>query len=131
MTIQQLEQYRGICANIAAIRKELTASYYPIASPTGKTEPGNNSVPRHPTERAAFRAMDLKEQLASRLEEQAIAAAEIETWLLTVGDPEIESIVRWHYIIGLSWKDTTMEVYGYTDPYRTRKKIFRYFGKEK
>ena len=131
MTIEQLEQYRGICSNIAAIKEELQAAYYPIASPTGKTEGGHGSVPGAPTERAAFKAMDLEERLTHRIAEQEGAAAEIESWLLTVADAEIESIVRWHYVIGLSWRQTTLKVYGYGDPYRTRKKIFRYFGKEK
>ena len=131
MTIRELEHYRGICSNIAAIREELNSAYYPVASPTGKTDSAIKSMPGQPTQRAAFYAIDLKELLALRLQEQAEAAKAIETWLLTVSDPEIESIVRWHYIIGLNWKQTTMKVYGYGDPYRTRKKIFRYFGKEK
>ena len=131
MTIEQLEQYRGICSNIAAIKEELNNAYYPIASPSGKTDGGHGSTPGAPTERAAFKAMDLEERLTQRMAEQAKAAAEIESWLLTVADAEIESVIRWHYVIGLSWRQTTLNVYGYGDPYRTRKKIFRYFGKEK
>ena len=132
MTIEALEQYRGICSNISAIYAELTNAYYPYRSPNAKTEPIiNSSVPSNPTQQAAFNALDLQERLEQRLEEQAIALKEIETWLLTLTDPEIESIIRWHYVIGLSWKETTEQIYGYGDPYRTRKKIFRYFGKEK
>ena len=131
MTIEQLEQYRGICSNIAAIKEELNNAYYPIASPSGKTDGGHGSTPGAPTERAAFKAMDLEERLTQRMAEQAKAAAEIESWLLTVADAEIESVIRWLYVLGLNWRQTTLKVYGYGDPYRTRKKIFRYFGKEK
>lgn len=132
MTIEKLEQYRGICSNISAIYAELTNAYYPYRSPNGKKDPIiYSSVPSDPTQQAVFNALDLQNRLELRLEEQAVALGEIETWLLTLTDPEIESIIRWHYVIGLNWKETTEKIYGYGDPYRTRKKIFRYFGKEK
>lgn len=77
-----------------------------------------------------MKIIEMKEKLLSKQEEWSAAALSIEQWLNTVDDAEIRSIVRWHYILGLSWKRTAGKVYGRGDYYIARKKIYRFFGKE-
>jgi len=129
MTIEELKQYRGLCADIDAIWAELEAVYMPIRSPTGNTNEGHGTTPGNPTEQAAFKAMAVQERLIDQLKEQERIRLEIESWLMTVEDPELSALVRWHYIIGLTWEKTALKVYGAPHYYRAKKKIHRFFHK--
>lgn len=127
MTIEKLEHYRDICSNIAAIKLELKYIYNPVSSPNGKEMLGGGSMPSNQTERNALLAISINEKLEQRTNEQIELVTEIEDWLLSVSDPEIESIIRWHYIVGKNWKETSMKVYGIPNYDRARKKIHRFF----
>ena len=130
MTIELLEQYRGLCASVEAIRSELKYTYMPVQSPNGRTGGGHGSQPGNPTERAAMQAMQIQEKLAKREQEQMEIGSVVEDWLMTVTDPEIEAIVRFYYILGYSWKATSTKVYGTPKYYLSRDKIYRFFGKK-
>ena len=129
MTIETLEQYRGIVSEIKALELEIDSMYDVRKSPTGNEHTGA-SGPGDPTGNAAMRIIALKEKLLTKQEQWSDAALAVEQWLETVDDPEIRSIVRWHYIIGTNWKKTSYKVYGRGDYYIARKKIYRFFGKE-
>ena len=129
MTIETLEQYRGIMSEIKALELEIEALYDVRKSPNGKESGGYSSIPGDPTGRSAMRIIQLKEQLLAQQERWSEAALKIEQWLQTVEDAEIRSIIRWRYILGLSWKQTGKRVYGDTgasDACRMRiKRFFR------
>ena len=112
MTLELLEAYGGIISNLKAIRAEREALKEFEQIQTGK------------------RFLTIINQLDHAEQDQAEALKEIEEWLMQLEDPEMVSIIRWHYIVGYSWSDTNIEVYGYPDNHRARKKIFRYFGRE-
>lgn len=128
MTIEKLERYCGISSNIEAIDAEIQSLYKPIASPNGKSG-GGSSLPSNPTERTAFRIDELRSLLENQRQELYDLVEEIEQWLTTVQDTEIVSIIRWHYLLRLNWKQTNMKVYGHPDYDYCRKKIIRYFEK--
>lgn len=128
MTIDKLEQYYGIAAEIDAIDKEIMTLYNPVSSPNGHTEP-HGTTPSNPTERGALRIIMLKEKAEAKRERLYDLLEEIETWLSTLTDTEISAIIRWHYLLRLDWKRTNMKVYGYPDYDHSRKKISRYFQK--
>ena len=112
MTLETLEAYGSIIANLKAIRAERQALRDYEEIQTGGI------------------LSEMVKHLNAAEQDQKEALKEIETWLTDLKNPEIESIVRWRYIIGYSWKETTKEVFGYSDPYLSRKKIYRYFGRE-
>ena len=127
MTIEKLEQFYGIASGIEAIETEINQLYNPVKSPVGS---GTHSTqPSAPTERSAMRIIDLKEQLEAERKRMLDLAEEIEHWLVTVDDSEIVSIIRWHYILRLTWKQTNMKVYGYPDYRYARQKVYRYIKK--
>jgi hypothetical protein len=129
MTIEDLEKYRGTISEMKALELEIDALYDVRKSPTGHEGTGSTG-PGDPTGRNAMRIIELKEKLLTQQEKWSDTALTIESWLATVEDPEIRSIVRWHYILGLSWKRTSAKVYGRGDYYIARKRIYRFFGKE-
>ena len=113
MTLETLESYSNIIANIKSIKAERQAIREIEQIQKG---PYLSAV----LENLETAEKDLRQSLK-----------EVEEWIQQLDDPEIESIVRWHYIIGYSWKDTNTEVYGFPDYHMARKKINRYFGREK
>lgn len=129
MTIETLEQHRGLIAEIKALNAEITALYDVRKSPNGREPTGNGSTPSAPTERAVARILELKEKQNAKRNEWERAVKEIEQWLDTVEDADIRSIVRWHYVLGYNWKRTSREVFGTDSYYRARKKLLRYFEK--
>ena len=77
-----------------------------------------------------MRIISLREKLDEERERMYATLEDIERWLMTCEDPEIVSIIRWHYLLGLDWRQTNRKVYGYPDYYRSRKKIIRFFEKK-
>lgn len=132
MIRETLDEYYTISSRIDAIDEEIRRLYVPTyggnkdnigAGRTSAPEPGN------PTERAALRIVSLRARLEAERERLYQLAEEIEDWLETVEDPEIEAIIRWHYLLRCNWKTTNLKVYGYPDYDYCRKKIKRYFDK--
>lgn len=131
MTIETLEQYRGIMSEIKALELEIDALYDSRKSPTGH-EGAGASGPGDPTGRSAMRIIYLKEKLVAQQERRIDTALTIVTWLQTVDDPEIRSIVHWRYLHCCGWKATAEQVYGdATAADACRKRIRRFFKKEK
>ena len=134
MTIEQLEQYRGISANVEAIQMQIDHLYVPVTSPNGKTNTGSfSSTPGDPTGKAVMKIIELQEDLSQQLQAQVDMLNEINEWMkeVTVSDPEVAALIRFHYIAGLSWKETSKKFYGYkTGHSAARKRVFRFFGRE-
>lgn len=131
MTIETLEEYRGIASGVEAIEMEIQTLYNPISSPNGREMQGSFSgSPSDPTAHAAMRIISLRDKLDEERERMYATLENIERWLMTCEDPEIVSIIRWHYLLGLDWRQTNKKVYGYPDYWRARKKIVRFFEKK-
>ena len=136
MNIEKLEQYSGITANIEALQEEINALYEPISSPNGHTNEGHGTTPGAPTERAAMRIIQLKENLDWQTEQMLNLREEIETWLVTVNDIEIQAIIRWRYLIpnregrARTWREVNNKVYGYPDYWYSRNRLKRYLERE-
>ena len=126
MTIEVLEQYYGMCSNIIAIEEEIKMLYSPVKSPIGSAQ---SSEPGDPTARNALRIIALTEKLENERLKILDLLEEIESWLMKCDDSEIVSIVRWHYILGLNWKQTNYKVYGFPDYYYARQKVLKYFDR--
>lgn len=129
MTIEELEAFKGMRAEVLAIQREIETLYAPISSPNGHTEGGHSTTPGNPTERAAMMIMERKAALEFKVAAMQEALEGIESWLETVEDSKLRACIRWHYLNGLNWKQTNVRVFGYPNPYRARKKVMRYFEK--
>lgn len=127
MTIEKLEQYYGIASNIEAIDQQIRTMYNTVSSPMGKQSESHSSTPGNPVERAALRITQLKDNLQEEKGRLQMLQEEIEGWLLTVPDMELVSIIRWHYLLRLNWKQTNIKVYGYPSYDYARKRVSRYF----
>jgi len=132
MKKETLEEYYTIASRIQAIDEEIRMLYSPSLGSGGNViGAGRVSVrmPHSKTEETALRVTDLREKLEAERERLLSLAEEIENWLDTVTDPEIEAIVRWHYLLRCNWKVTNIKVYGYPSYWYSRQRLERYFEK--
>lgn len=129
MTIETLRQYRAIASNVEALEKEIQSYYLPITSVTIKPVMAGKSSSHpagDPTAQAVNRILDLQDLLTERRNEQQKMLFEIEEWMRNVRDHEVEAIIRWHFLLGMTWADTNTKVFGYTDRDYCRKRFYRY-----
>lgn len=133
MTIEKLENYRGLVAEMHSLSESINSLYDTYKSPQFCSDGGSHSSNvGSPTENAVNKILKLKQIYDHKYSEAADLLLEVEAWLSQeVQDPEIRSIVRFHYVLNKSWVQTSTEVYGFSSYYNSRKKIMRYFGREK
>lgn len=132
ITIEDLEQFRGLSAELEALIQERQWLYYPISSPNGREMIGQRgNTPSDPTSAALQKLDAIDKRIEARQNEIVDKLQAILDWLDTVQDKEIRSMIHWHYLLGLNWKQTARKVYGYNDYQVARKRIMRFFGREK
>lgn len=130
MTLETLNRYAFIRSTIEAIEKDIDDLYNPVKSPNGRETIGSfGGSPSNQTERNALEAGELNDILEAKRKELLTLSIEIEEWLRTVTDSEIEAIIRWRFKLCLTWRATSVRVYGYPNADRARKKIERYLKK--
>lgn len=132
MTIEKLENYKGLVAEMHSLSESIDSLYDTYRSPQLMSDGGSHSMSvGSPTESAVNKIVTLKLIYSKKIEAASDLLLEVENWLSQVEDPEIRSIIRFHYVLGYSWQRTNVAVCGYPSYYSARKKIMRYFGREK
>lgn len=131
MTIEKLEQYRGLTSEMKALSQQITSLYDTYRSPQLMSNGSHSMSAGSPTENAVTKILKLEETYRRKYEESVDLLAEVENWLSQVEDAEIRSICRHHYILNKSWSQTSAIVYGFPSYYNSRKRVMRYFGREK
>lgn len=132
ITIEDLEQYRGMASELEALQEERKWLYYPIASPNGRENLGQRgNTPSDPTASAVSKIDALDKRIAEKQAYLAERLHAVEEWLDTIEDSEIRAMIHWHYLLGATWKQTARKVYGYNDYQVARKRVMRFFGREK
>lgn len=131
ITITDLESFRGMSAEIEALKKERELLYFPVASPNGREQIGQrgNSV-SDPTANAFWKLEAMDKKIAEKTEQIAERLVRIEEWLDTIPDRDahIRSAIRWHYLLGLDWGKTNVKIYGYHSYQTIRKAVLKYMG---
>lgn len=131
MSIEKLEAYRGLTSEMKALSQQITSLYDTYRSPQLMSNGSHSMSAGSPTENAVAKILKLEETYRRKYEEAVDLLSEVESWLSQVDDAEIRSICRHHYILNKSWQQISTIVYGYPSYYNARKKVMRYFGREK
>ena len=115
MTIEKLENYKGLVAEMRSLKESIDNLYNTYRSPQLMSDGGSHSmsVGGSPVESAVVKILKLKETYQQKYDEAADLLLHVENWLSQVEDPEIRSIIRFHYILNRSWQQTSTEIYGY------------------
>lgn len=131
MTIKELEEYRALIAEIDALNKQIESLYNTYHSPSNNDGGNSKGSSKSPVEKALTRIQSLEQVYLDRIKDLQEQAHRIEKWVSQIEDPFIRSCIRYHYLLGYSWSNTSKKMYGYTSYYNARKAVFRFMGKEK
>lgn len=129
VTLDELREYKALKESIGAIEAEIESLYYPVSSPPLTSSGGHSSQPGDPTVRAFHQIEQDRERLTRKHAELSRQKARIDEWLDSLDDQHIGAIIRYRFIIGLSWRMTCSRIYGYPDADICRMEVRRYFGK--
>ena len=127
ITIEELKNYRYLQMQAQAIQEQIRQMYVPISSPQLSQIGTKSNVPGDPTRQAFYKIERLNRELEEKVNEIAVQMKRILDWVDTIGNPEIQIIIRWHFMNGLSWKETARKIYSTSDSDSCRKKFYRYF----
>ena len=132
MTIEELEELRYLNSEIRAVQQEIEGMYNTYRSPSFEKIGQSPLSPGDPTAQAVSKVMQLQRKYNSMLTEMADRRDLVNAWLVSLDNGEIKSIIRWHYLCGKSWKQTSGLVYGDRSNERNAYRVIRrYFGKDK
>lgn len=123
-TLERLEEAKEVFDKFRDLENEIKNAYKTYKSPRMGNDIKNNTA-ADPVEKAFHRIESLNVQVNECLD----FMEEFEDDLANLSDIEIASIIRWHYILGLNWRETSKKVTGYNDYSYARKKIMRYLEK--
>ena len=126
MTLQRLREIRKLRKEIEDLENLRETFYFPVRSPASGSEP-HGTTPGDPTARKAMKALERKESLENRERQLEDLQDRIEEYIDRMTDHHTAAIMRWHFIRGLTWRQTCSKVYGYPDPDICRMAVRRYF----
>ena len=113
-----------------AIQEQIRQMYFPISSPQLSQIGTKSNVPGDPTRQAFYKIERLNRELEEKVNEIAVQMKRILDWVDTIDNPEIQIIIRWHFMNGLSWKETARKIYSTSDSDSCRMKFYRYFNQK-
>lgn len=131
INIKYLERYSAEIEKLEILNRELEWLYYPVSSPNGKEMSGGGGSSSSPTESALKKIEKVIQKINEQKQVISEYVEEVNAWLNDLEDKELVSIIRYHYMDRLTWRETCKKVYGYSDRQVCRKRVMRYFGKEK
>lgn len=103
------------------------SSRNPFASSGSGTSIPN---PSDPTAAYAHKMQKLKDLLLSKKAELIEKLVEVEFWIQEISDPLVQSIIRSHYLMGRTWRQTARECCGSNDKSTPYKVVARFFTKK-
>ena len=132
ITIEDLESFRGLSAELESLRMMREWNYFPVSSPNGREQIGQrgNEV-SDPTASALHKLEMIDEKIVVRQQEVADQLEKILNWLDTLTDQSIKAMIHWHYLQGLDWGRTCQKVYGYHNYHTCRNAVLRFMGVRK
>lgn len=131
MTLEELRKVRALKLNAEIIVEELNALYFPYVSPNApKSEGQNPNRGSDPTAQAYHKIQRKKQELERVRQEYTERVIEVEDWMRTIEDLEIVAIIRMHFLLGKTWRDTAKAVYGYAHRDTPRIRVERFMKGE-
>lgn len=129
VTREELRKYQFLKLEITTMQVQIEAMYIPVGSPPTEIIGARSTTPGDPTAEAVQRIEALQERMRKKIAEYVELTERIEMFVETVDDGYVRSIIRLHFLIGLTWRKTCEKVYGYKDPEVCRSAYNRYMSK--
>ena len=126
MTAERIDRLPVMQKKIMQYNELLDSLYSPVGSSWNIGDISNQRSIRSKTERALDKieeVRDLRDQLIREYAEELCA---VESWLLTVKDPEVEVIARLR-LCGMTYRAISQKMYGNDCEASPRTRVSRYF----
>jgi len=131
MTIRELQEYRFLQSESAALQARIWDLQNPYRSPQMTSSGGaHGNTPSDPTQDSAFKIIKEEEKLERMQTEIASRMIAIDNWLTTVESADTRTIIHWHYMLGLTWNETARHMTIRMTGDNCRMIIKRYFEKK-
>ena len=125
MTIEELKNYRSICAEIADIKNELAGHYAGDTVQSGSKHP--YSV--HNVRVEGYKSDDSTISLLTRLSVLEHSREEIEEFIHNLSDYDLKLIISYRFLRGkrpMSWQAIAMKL-NYMSEHTPKRKLIKYF----
>ena len=111
MTIKQLQDYYWQIKEIQALVEQIKelwndplVSHDHVSRGTGVSDP---------TRAWSNRIESLEDKLSGKKHQLESETKKVEEWVETIRDPKVSLIIRQHFLLGKTWKQTSKIVFGY------------------
>lgn len=129
MDLETLRRYQQYKAAAAALSDEIDSMYYRPSAASFEYHADHADL-AGPTVRILDNIENRKEKLRLLLADYVALAEEIEDWLETVEDPQIQAICRYRFILGKQWNEISRIVCGSLDESTSRSILRRYLNSQ-
>ena len=127
--LKELNNYRAYLCEANALEYQIEQLYNTYRSPSWEGVGGHSEGGPTQTEQAISKIDPLEQMYRTKMELAREKLQMLEEWLSTVEDKDVANCIRWHYMIGCTWKETTKRVYGnYVSEQNSKTVVRRYFG---
>lgn len=127
--LKELNNYRAYLCEANALEYQIEQLYNTYHSPSWEGVGGHSEGGPTQTEQAISKIDPLEQMYRTKMELAKEKLQMLEEWLDTVEDKDVANCIRWHYMIGCTWKETTKRVYGnYVSEQNSKTVVRRYFG---
>lgn len=131
MTIKELNELSYLITEIKAMQCEIESMYNSYRSPAFEKIGSSPQRAGDPTSETVNKIAALQQQYNKMLNEMIDRRDMINSWIASLDNEEIKSIIRWHYLNQKSWTETAHIVYGNANERNAYRVLRRYFGKDK
>ena len=131
MTIKDLNELSYLISEIKAMQCEIESMYNSYRSPAFEKIGSSSRRSGDPTSETVNKITELQRKYNKMLNEMIDRRDMINSWIASLDNEEIKSIIRWHYLNQKSWTETARIVYGAANERNAYRVLRRYFGKDK
>lgn len=127
MEYQDLKDYLGMKSEVQAILEEINYWQTFVLTVKYDSNGSKSGTPSDPTRKSALKLLELDEKLKKKRDKLVKKTLEIEEWLETLEDLVLVAVIRQHFILGKTWRETSKIVFEVEDPSISHKKVVRFF----
>lgn len=127
--LKELNNYRAYVSEINALEYQIEQLHNTYHSPSWEGVGGHGNSDLTQTEQALHQIDTLEQMYLVKRDLAREKLQMLEEWISTVEDKNVQNCIRWHYMIGCTWKETTKRVFGeFTAEQNSKLIVRRYFG---
>ena len=124
MDIEKLKHYQELKRDIDSMENLKNSMYFNVHSPSSNES--HSTTPGNPTEESVKKIFHYDQMIDQKMQELRETMEEIIEWCDKIEDHDVRAIINWHFLMGLTWKETARKMYSYYNSEACKQKFYRY-----